>query len=124
MTPGAATDINLEDLFAAIDKMDAERFLSFLDADATFRFGSSPAVTGHAGIRAAVKSFFGSFSALRHELRRVIVEGDAIACEGDVTYTRHDGSKITLPFANVFGTRNGLISTYHVYIDIAPLFAE
>lgn len=124
MTPGAATDINLEDLFAAIDKMDAERFLSFLDADATFRFGSSPAVTGHAGIRAALESFFGSFSALRHELRRVIVEGDAIACEGDVTYTRHDGSKITLPFANVFGTRNGLISTYHVYIDIAPLFAE
>ena len=52
------------------------------------------------------------------------VTRDRVACEGAVTYTRHDGSTITLPFANIFGLRQGLIATYHIHIDIAPLYAE
>ena len=88
------------------------------------RFGSSPPVHGHSGIRQAVESFFATFAALRHDISGLICEGDRVACEGTVTYTRHDGSTITLPFANFFGLRQGLIATYHVYIDIAPLYAE
>jgi len=124
VTADANPAIDFESLFASIDTMDTERFLAFIAADATFRFGSSSAVSGHAGIRTAVESFFESFRALRHDLKRLIVDGDAVACEGEVTYTRHDGSKITLPFANIFGISGGLISTYHVYIDMAPLFAD
>lgn len=104
--------------------MDAKRFLTFIAEDGVFRFGSSPPATGHAAIRQAVESFFASFASLRHEVTALIREGDRVACEGAVTYTRHDGSSITLPFANVFGLREGLIATYHVYIDVAPLFAE
>ena len=102
--------------------MDTESFLSFIHKDATFRFGSSPAVTGHAGIRTAVEGFFSSFAALQHDLQRVIADGNNVACEGEVTYTRHDGSKITLPFVNVFEIDGELILQYRVYIDIAPLF--
>ena len=103
--------------------MDTERFLGFIHEQGTFRFGSSPPVHGHAGIRQAVEGFFATFAALRHELTLLIRDGNRIACEGEVTYTRHDGSMITLPFANVFGLEEGLIGTYHVYIDIAPLYA-
>ena len=115
---------NFKKLFASIDAMDTESFVSFIHKDATFRFGSSPAVTGHAGIRAAVEGFFASFAALRHDLQRVIADGDAVACEGEVTYTRQDGSKITLPFVNVFRIDGELISQYRVYIDIGPLFQQ
>ena len=31
----------------------------------------------------------------------------AAACEGEVTYTRLDGSKVTVPFANVFVLKGG-----------------
>ena len=107
MTGDNTDGINFKKLFASIDAMDTEGFLGFIHEDATFRFGSSPAATGHEAIRAAVEGFFSSFSALRHDLQRVIADGDAVACEGEVTYTRHD---------------DGLISRYHVYIDIGPLF--
>jgi len=115
--------VHFNKLFASIDAMDTESFLSFIRADATFRFGSSPAVRGHAEIRAAVESFFASFAALKHDLQRIVADGNAVVCEGEVTYTRHDNSTITLPFANIFDVDDGLISQYRVYIDIGPLFA-
>ena len=124
MTGDNLDGVNFKKLFASIDAMDTESFLSFIHKDATFRFGSTPAVTGHAEIRVAVEGFFASFAALRHDLQQVIADGDAVACEGEVTYTRHDGSKITLPFANVFRIDGELILQYRVYIDIAPLFQQ
>ena len=124
MTGSNTEDVNFEKLFASIDAMDTESFLGFIHEDATFRFGSSPAVTGHVAIKAAVESFFASFAALKHDLQRLVADGNTVVCEGEVTYTRHDGSAITLPFANVFETDNGLISLYRVYIDTGPLFAE
>ena len=124
MTGSNTGDVNFEKLFASIDAMDTESFLGFIHEDATFRFGSSPAVTGHVAIKAAVESFCASFAALKHDLQRLVADGNAVVCEGEVTYTRHDGSTITLPFANVFETDNGLISLYRVYIDTGPLFAE
>jgi limonene-1,2-epoxide hydrolase len=115
-------DVNFEKLFASIDAMDTESFLRFIHKDATFRFGSSPEVKGHVGIGSAVAEFFSMFSALEHKLNRIVADGKAVVCEGEVTYTRHDGSKITLPFANVFEVENRLITLYRIYIDIGPLF--
>ena len=123
MTIGPVADINLEDLFASIDQMDAERFVSFIAEDGVFQFGSSPPVTGRDAIREAVSGFFASIAGLSHRLLRVIGDGDAVATEGEVTYTRHDGSEITLPFVNIFELANGRIATYKIYIDIAPLYA-
>ena len=119
-----AAGVNFGKLFASIDAMDTEGFLSFIQEDATFRFGSSPPVAGHAGIGAAVGGFFSSIAALEHKIDRFITDGDAVVCEGEVTYTRHDGGTITLPFANVFEVNNELISLYRIYMDTGPLFAE
>ena len=113
-----------ENLFASIDAKDTERFLSFIVEDASFRFGSAAPVKGHAAIRAAVEGFFASFAGLQHVLQRQIVDGDDVVCEGEVTYTRHDSSTITLPFVNVFQLQDSLISNYRIYIDIGPLYAE
>ena len=124
MTGSNTGEVNFEKLFASIDAMDTESFLSFIREDGTFRFGSSPSVTGHVAIREAVENFFASFAALKHDLQRQIADDNVVVCEGEVTYTRHDGSQITLPFANIFEIDDGLISLYRVYIDVGPLFAE
>jgi hypothetical protein len=47
-----------------------------------------------------------------------------MVCEGEVTYTRHDESEITLPFVNVFEFEGELISHYKIYADSEPLYAE
>jgi limonene-1,2-epoxide hydrolase len=122
VTSSNTVDVNFEKLFASIDAMDTESFLGFIAEDCTFRFGSSPEVKGHAGIASAVEDFFSMFAALEHKLHRFIADDKAVVCEGEVTYTRHDGSKVTLPFANVFEVKNRLITLYRIYIDIGPLF--
>ena len=124
MTGSNTEDVNFEKLFASIDAMDTESFLGFIAEDCTFRFGSSPPVTGRDGIGASVNDFFSMFAALRHDLARIVADDRTVVCEGEVTYTRHDGSQITLPFCNVFEANAGLISLYRIYIDIAPVFAE
>ena len=47
---------------------------------------------------------------------------DTIFYKGEVTYTRHDGSTITLPYFNVFGMDGELIKDYQIYMDINPLY--
>ena len=123
MTGRSFGGVDFGKLFVSIDAMDTEGFLGFIAPDGEFRFGSAPPVRGHAGIREAVGGFFSSIAAISHDLQRDVAEGNTVVCEGEVTYTRHDGSAVTLPFCNVFETDGGLISRYRVYIDIAPLYA-
>ena len=111
-------------LFAAIDAQDGAGFVSFLTDDAVFRFGSAPPVQGRAAVQAAVEGFFGSVAGLSHSIDRTFGEGSTLICEGDVTYTRHDGRVVELPFVDVFEYEGELIAEYKIYIDIGPLYAD
>lgn len=123
MSAVAARHALLDGLFEAIDTMDAKRFAGFLTVDAQFRFGSAPAVVGRDAIRSAVDEFFATIAALSHSVKTVVSDGSTIICEGEVTYTRHDGTSITLPFADVFEMADEMIANYKIYMDINPLYA-
>jgi len=123
VTSADARQARLGDLFAAVDAKDTERFLGFLTAEASFRFGSAPAVQGREAIHSAVDGFFSSISGLSHNLTRIVAEDSVVVCEGEVTYTRHDTTSITLPFINVFEFNGELISNYKIYMDVGPLYA-
>ena len=114
----------LRNLFAAIDSKDVDGFVGFLTPDASFRFGSAPAANGADAIREAVGGFFTSIKALEHSVARAFADGSTLFCEGNVTYTRHDGSTVTLPFADVFEMAGDRIADYKIYMDIAPLYAD
>ena len=124
MTNSAPLDDRLNELFAAIDGKDTETFLEFLTEDGVFRFGSAPPVDGHEAIGAAVDGFFQSIAGSTHRLLKVLRDGDTMACEGEVTYRRLDGSELTLPFTNIFDLAGERIRNYKIYIDIQPLFAQ
>jgi ketosteroid isomerase-like protein len=110
-------------LFAAVDAKDTEMFLSFLHDDARFRFGNAPAVTGKDAIRAALAAFFGSIRGLRHEIPYIWFQAETIICEGESTYTRTDGTTVTIPFVTLWRMRGERIQDYRIYIDMQPLFA-
>lgn len=124
MSANPAQRALLDGLFNAIDARDADRFVSFLTSDATFRFGSAAAVQGREPIAKAVGGFFADIAGLRHSVHTVIAENSTLVCEGDVTYTRHDGSQVTLPFADVFEITDDRIADYKIYMDINPLYAS
>lgn len=110
-------------LFASIDARDAEAFAAFITEDGEFRFGNAPPVVGRGAIRAAVAGFFAAIGGCRHRLLRSWTGHGTAVCEGEVTYTRHDGSTLTVPFVNVFELQSGRIRSYRIFIDNGPLFS-
>jgi len=110
-------------LFAAIDAADTARFLEFLSPDAQFRFGNAPVMVGHAAIAGAVSGFFAAIGSSQHQLLNTWQGKESAVCEGEVTYTRLDGSVVAYPFANTFKLRGDKIVAYRIYIDISSLFA-
>jgi ketosteroid isomerase-like protein len=112
----------LPDLFRAIDRKDIDVYLAFMTPDAVFRFGSSEGIRGHDAIRAAVADFYATFDTLSHELDRAWSGADTLVVEGRTTYTRHDGSRVTVPFADVFELEGDRIAHYAIYADMTPLY--
>lgn len=110
-----------ERLFAVIDAGDADGFVRFLTSDARFRFGNAPDVVGTEPIRAVVAGFFAAIARSRHEIERTWAGSGSALCEGHVTYTRHDGSLLRVPFVDVFDFRGELIASYRIYIDLSAL---
>ncbi|MEJ2603469.1 MAG: nuclear transport factor 2 family protein [Gammaproteobacteria bacterium] len=113
----------LRQLFRSIDDNDVDAFVGFMTPDCTYRFGSAPALQGRAAVRAATVEFFSTIDGLSHVLHRHWQDEDSVVCEGSVTYRRHDGSEITLPFCNALVLDDGLIRRYSIYADVSPLYA-
>jgi hypothetical protein len=113
----------IHELFKTIDQMNPDKFVSFLTDDAGFRFGNAPAVVGKEAIKKAVAGFFSSIKSISHKNLNLWVNQDTIVYQGEVTYTRHDGSQLTLPFVNIFGMKGDKIKDYLIYIDINPLYS-
>ena len=110
-------------LFNTIDGKDVPGFLAHLTPDAEFRFANNPSAHGHEQIGAVVGGFFGAIGGSRHRFIRSWQDADSAVCEGEVTYTRHDGSTLTVPFVNVFYLRGDKVARYLIFIDNSALFA-
>jgi ketosteroid isomerase-like protein len=111
-----------ERVFAIVDTGDANSFIELLTADAQFRFGNAPVIVGHEAIRAAAAAYFAAIASSRHRVLGTWNGAASAACEGEVIYTRHDGSVVSVPFANVFELRGDKIAAYRIYIDNSTLF--
>jgi ketosteroid isomerase-like protein len=110
-------------LCATIDAKDARGFVAYLGDECEFRFANAPAVVGRAAIAAAVDGFWASIGGSRHAVRHCWGDATSAVCEGECTYTRLDGSSVTLPFVDVLHFRGDRIAHYGIYMDVAPLYA-
>jgi ketosteroid isomerase-like protein len=113
----------IPDLFRSIDAQDLSGFLGFLDDNVYFRFGNMPEVQGKDNVKVALQGFYESIDSLSHQIDEILdKKNELLACNGTVTYTRHNSSTLTVPFANFFRIRNNLISDYNIYVDISELY--
>jgi ketosteroid isomerase-like protein len=113
-----------ERVLAVVDTGDAESFIDLLTEDAQFRFGNAPVIIGHEAIHAAVAAFFAAIASSRHRVLDTWNKVATTVCEGEVVYTRRDGSVVCVPFANIFELRGDKIAAYRIYIDNSSLFKE
>jgi ketosteroid isomerase-like protein len=113
----------LKSVMGSVDAKDAERFISHLTDDATFKFANMDPVTGKENIEQAVAGFFDSIKGLSHKLLDTVEQDGTIAMRGEVTYTRHDDSQLTIPFVNFFKINGYKIKEYLIYVDASQLYA-
>lgn len=112
----------IKQLFSSIDDRDTDTFIGFLDEEVLFRFGNADPVKGKTTVGEIIGGFFESIMALHHEILETWVLDNTIICHGVVTYTHHDGSTLTVPFANIFKMESTLIKEYLIYVDISELY--
>lgn len=112
----------ITELFPAIDRKDLAAFKSCLSDDCLFRFGNQPQVQGSESIGDIVGGFFNSIQSLNHDLIHSWSIEDGIVCHGIVTYTKHDGTSLSVPFCNIFRFKQSKISEYLIFVDTSQLY--
>lgn len=113
--------LDIEKLFSVIDEKNTAGFCAFLTPDCILRFGNQEPVTGRDNVFSVMEEFFNSIQSLSHDVECSWYTGNAVICYGTVHYTRHDGSKLSVAYANILKLSGDLISDYLIFIDISEL---
>ena len=106
-------------------RLDGARPLSraHLAGDVSFRFGNADPVIGRDNVREAWSGFCEGLDGVSHEVIEQFESGPATVSRATVTYTRKDGSTISLPVVTIYRGEDEQIDDYRIFMDVAPLFA-
>jgi len=110
------------ELYADVDAMHRDRIGPWLAPDYETRLGNNPVVRGKAAALANSERFWKTIRGMRHTIEDVVVDGDRAVSLAKVTYTRLDGSEVTMPVATYL-RRSGprQIDQLWIYGDLSPL---
>lgn len=111
----------MSELFAAIDQKNAQRFSDFFTNNGEFQFGRFPVVEGNKSISEFTASFFESIESISHQVEDYYHKDGKLICHGLVTYTRLNGTVLTVPFCNWLYLKDNLVHRYLVFADISQL---
>lgn len=110
-----------ETYYAEIEAKDISILERWHTEDTVLQLGNHAPVHGRDGARAVMEHFWPTIERMHHHFTKVITEGDDVVLEADVTYTRLDGSEVTVASATTCELRDGLIAAQRIYVDMAPL---
>jgi len=110
-------------IFADIDGMDADKFISHLTPDVRFRFANMDPAIGHAAVKEGVEGFWSTIDGLTHHIQNVFESGDTVIAQIDVEYRRQDGKTVTVPNADILVYDGDLVRDWQIYIDVTPVYA-
>jgi len=120
-----AGDNWVEDFYREVDKLDMACLSAAISDDIDVRFGNNPTINGKAAAIESFKAFWTAIAGMAHRRVELVAQGDMAVFMANVTYTRHDGSTVTVPVSShIRKDNNGKINRLWVYIDLAPLFAQ
>jgi ketosteroid isomerase-like protein len=112
-----------DELYAKVDNKDAAGFAAAFTEDGVFKYGNLPEVQGRAAIEQFCAGFFAGIAGLAHTIKGEYRDGATRFLEFECTYTRLDGSKVTLPAVTRFFMDGELARHAQVFMDVSPLFA-
>ena len=109
--------------FRDADTLVVETLISWFAETIEVRFGNAPPIHGRTAAEQAFREFYSSLSGMRHRREVLVSSGDLAAQMAVVTYTRRDGSEVSMPVASHLRRVGGQkIDRLWIFIDLAPLF--
>src|SRR6266581_4759261 len=103
-------------IFAAIDAMDADKFVAYLTPDVRFRFANMDPAIGRAAVTEGVNGFWASIDGLTHHIQKIHEVGDTVIAQIDVEYRRSAAEARSrrvrefIAFDDPFGNRLELVN--------------
>ena len=111
-------------LIKLFEAMKVDELLIYFTDDAEYCFANYPAAIGKEVIEATIKaSPLGQIKPIAFNIEYIQGKDDVVICELEVSYTRPDGSALTLPCLDVFRMAGDKIRSMRVYMDPSPLLA-
>lgn len=116
----------IQQVFAAGEAMDIDKFAQKFTEDAVYQFGNEPIVYGRQGINAAdsIAAFNKTVNSIKHHIKNMWEMGDLLIVEMNVTYVRKDGKTFNLPACDTIWFDENLVQKMNIYMDITPVFTE
>lgn len=94
---------------------DTETILNGVTDDICFRMVNEAGIKGREAFARMLDEMTGSGNDCSLDIDRVIVDGDTAALNGDIRVTGKDGKPKTYGFCDIYGLRQGRISSIDVY---------
>ena len=110
-----------------VDEVDSQRAIGFalnFTKDGKLTFGNFKTLVGRTAITEFTEGFFSRISEVKHRVDSYWRLGEQLAMtNGRVTFTRLDGSAVTMPYASVshFAVDATLLTHHRTYLDPSPV---
>lgn len=113
--------VDVDALYRAIDRFDADEFGAFFAEDATYIFSNYPAIHGRDGIVTSAAAFWETLETLEHKLVELIPFPGGFVSQLEITFGRAAGRTVTLPVAIITRTAAEHITDHRIYLNESPL---
>jgi ketosteroid isomerase-like protein len=117
-------DTYIKDMYSVVDAMNGAGLAAMMTENALFRFANIPAVEGKEAITGFLDNFFQSIKGIAHDQLEDWKVDDTRFATGRVTYTRHDDSKLQVPFSVILKMQGDLIDKYLIFLDASELYNQ
>jgi len=107
----------------AMEPLDYDTAVTFIADDCDYQNMPMGAVTGPAGVRAVLEPFFKPTIENEFRVLRSAAEGERVFVER-LDRHRLDSGWVELPVTGVFEVKNGKITLWHDYFDLATIMSK
>lgn len=117
-----STDNFVKDMYGIVDAMSGAKLAELMTEGSVFRFANIPAVQGKEAVIGFLDNFFQSIKGIKHSEIEDWKTDNTRFATGNVTYTRHDDSELSVPFSVILKMQGDLINEYLVFVDTSELY--
>jgi limonene-1,2-epoxide hydrolase len=114
-----ASEKLVRDFLGSWEGRDLETICGAFADDAVYHNVPVKPIEGIAGIRAIFRAFLDAFSDAKLDVVTLAAEPGLVLAERVDYFTMNDGTKVVLPVTGVFVVKNGEITRFSDYFDLA-----